>query len=991
MKFRLSLISLLILTLAHQATSQLVNDGCNITVQDGALLHIQGDFTNQGGQVHNDGLIELRGNWLNTVASNPLGMGSGSISLLGTNQTIGGGFNTLFNTLTIDNNQTVLLENTIGISDQLRLNGGYIRLNANILHILNSNHLALPFSQGGGIITNSSQDIVRWDIGSMGNGLYQIPFANMNLSAIPISFDITRNGMGQDGHFLFSTYPTNANNQPLPQGINNFDLDGNASGLSAVDRFWSIQPQQYSQLPVSNISFTYEESTTSPPNDLDDNNLQVVRWGEALQEWEALNSSNQQNTVAAAELNAYGDFGLAEDSSPRIITCPEDIIVSCGNNGGTYVDWTVPTYMGHCDSCDDSSPIPGFFHMGTLNNRNYYCSLSRKTWPEAKAIANAQGVQLVQINSQQENDFLTSKLLTGPAWMGLNDRDQEGQFVWCNDSAPTYRNWYPGQPNNYRDNQDYVSLLSNGLWNDDYNSNSYEFIVERSCNSVTQTAGPEPGTFLSSGSYSVTYTAEDACSSFTSCTFNIEVEGGLTVTCPADINIQADNIHSAVCTWDTPIASSCCAECSTAQNISGFTYLGSFEGSHYYCSNSLASWAAAEQACQNNGGHLAIINSASENQYIASRLQANTAWIGASDTNNEGTFSWVDGSPITFSQWAWRQPNNYNGNQDYLELYRSGEWNDQNGTVSLEYVLEIPSCVTTRQISGPISGTVCPVGSHQVIYQFEDQCGNVETCDFNIVVAPSMTGPSYCKSLGNNSSSYIQSMRLASRFNNSGNDWGYGDYTHNSIEINNPQIHLIATPSNPTSHSQLFYWTFWIDYNQDGDFNDNFELIGYARNTGSINGVINLPSWANNLTTRMRCIMSTSNYVVDPCSTYSRGETEDYLLSIKTKHNNEQVVTNRERIKNPKQLEISHSIQENEIQIFPSPANETLTILNLDKTSTIKSITMINTAGQIVKSIHNVMVDNQLSVLDFPDGIYLIAITFDEEDKTYTERVIIQH
>ena len=199
----------------------MVNDGCNITVQEGALLHIQGDFTNQGGQIYNDGLVELRGNWLNTIASNPLGAGIGSISFLGTNQTIGGGFNTLFNSIAIDNNQTILLENSIGISNQLRLNGGYIRLNQNILHLLNPSRLALPFSQGGGLISSSSEDIVRWDIGNKGDGLYQIPFATTGLSPIPVSMSIGRNGTGQEGFFLFSTYSTNAANQPLPLGVNN--------------------------------------------------------------------------------------------------------------------------------------------------------------------------------------------------------------------------------------------------------------------------------------------------------------------------------------------------------------------------------------------------------------------------------------------------------------------------------------------------------------------------------------------------------------------------------------------------------------------------------------------------------------------------------------------------------------------------------------------------------------------------------------------------
>ena len=92
-----------------------------ITVQDGALLHIQGDFTNQGGVVNNDGLIEIGGNWRNLVADNPLDTSDGLVSFVGDNQSIGGSFNTLFSNLSFQNAQRVRLDRTIGIGTSLSL------------------------------------------------------------------------------------------------------------------------------------------------------------------------------------------------------------------------------------------------------------------------------------------------------------------------------------------------------------------------------------------------------------------------------------------------------------------------------------------------------------------------------------------------------------------------------------------------------------------------------------------------------------------------------------------------------------------------------------------------------------------------------------------------------------------------------------------------------------------------------------------------------
>eukprot|EP00038_Savillea_parva_P030119 m.75643 g.75643 ORF g.75643 m.75643 type:complete len:511 (-) comp9007_c0_seq2:85-1617(-) len=87
-----------------------------------------------------------------------------------------------------------------------------------------------------------------------------------------------------------------------------------------------------------------------------------------------------------------------------------------------------------------------------------------------------------------------------------------------------------------------------------------------------------------------------------------------------------------------------------------------------------------EAVCVAFGGHLASITSVSEHNFVTSLLSdagvgSSGFWTGLTDVAREGTFTWSDGSPFTFSSWGNGEPNNV-GNEDCMETSRSGNWND---------------------------------------------------------------------------------------------------------------------------------------------------------------------------------------------------------------------------------------------------------------------------------------------------------------------------
>ena len=91
------------------------------------------------------------------------------------------------------------------------------------------------------------------------------------------------------------------------------------------------------------------------------------------------------------------------------------------------------------------------------------------------------------------------------------------------------------------------------------------------------------------------------------------------------------------------------------------------------------SWSAARATCVSRGGDLASIHSAAENAAAFALVpQGESAWIGLTDSAQEGTWVWVDGTPYDFTDFHAREPNNYN-NEDcagYLRDFRSAQWAD---------------------------------------------------------------------------------------------------------------------------------------------------------------------------------------------------------------------------------------------------------------------------------------------------------------------------
>ena len=101
---------------------------------------------------------------------------------------------------------------------------------------------------------------------------------------------------------------------------------------------------------------------------------------------------------------------------------------------------------------------------------------------------------------------------------------------------------------------------------------------------------------------------------------------------------------------------------------------------HYYQMVTLSgNWTEANDVAEQlsfkgRSGHLVTITSRAEADFIESSLlpqgepvSANY-WVGLSDQEVEGTFQWVTGESLSFTDWAQGEPNNFGAGENFAAI-----------------------------------------------------------------------------------------------------------------------------------------------------------------------------------------------------------------------------------------------------------------------------------------------------------------------------------
>ncbi|CAB9513789.1 lectin domain family 4 member M [Seminavis robusta] len=118
------------------------------------------------------------------------------------------------------------------------------------------------------------------------------------------------------------------------------------------------------------------------------------------------------------------------------------------------------------------------------------------------------------------------------------------------------------------------------------------------------------------------------------------------------------------------------------------------DAGHYYQLFPSADYAFAARTvsrlpthCGGMRAHLVTIGSQAENDFVQTFRQNQQVWIGLNDASSEGTFQWVAGEPLTYTNWAPGEPDN-SANADYVSMAGGGTWNILPGTNNYMFIAE---------------------------------------------------------------------------------------------------------------------------------------------------------------------------------------------------------------------------------------------------------------------------------------------------------------
>lgn len=231
--------------------------------------------------------------------------------------------------------------------------------------------------------------------------------------------------------------------------------------------------------------------------------------------------------------------------------------------------------------------------------------------------------------------------------------------------------------------------------------------------------------------------------------------------------------------------------------------------------------------------------------------------------------------------------------------------------------------------------------------------------------------PTYSSSHGNASKEWISQVSLnGTTFNSvSSGSAGYADLTSNTFNVAAGTNYTMTLTPKYQGKANYWYWSVWIDFNHDFDFNDAGEqVLVYSKSKTAISKAISIPSTALAGNTRMRISMKRDALPLAD-EVFAYGEVKDYTISIAPGGS----------LKNAG-AEISAIESQLEVAVYPNPTDGIIN-LEIENAQSQPSFSIYNIQGSKIKSG---IVSSDLTSIDLSDlksGIYIISVKDENQTK----------
>ncbi len=211
---------------------------------------------------------------------------------------------------------------------------------------------------------------------------------------------------------------------------------------------------------------------------------------------------------------------------------------------------------------------------------------------------------------------------------------------------------------------------------------------------------------------------------------------------------------------------------------------------------------------------------------------------------------------------------------------------------------------------------------------------------------------------------WIRQVILGDINNKSEANGGYADFSSHSTTVNIGSKQEITIHPGWTGTLYHESYSVWIDYNQDGDFEDDNELI-YSKEKSKekfVKAEFIVPQNAIIGTTRMRVSMSYTE-LPESNKNFAYGEVEDYTLLIEPENIFSEIID-----------------EEIKFSVYPNP---TADIINIEtKNNDNLEIEIFSSTGTLLLASNSA----NINISQFADGIYTLRINTGED--IYYEKIL---